>query len=170
MNTTLRTRSAFEIILIDLIALLVVYLVPSLSHVSPFPLHYAEPMRLMAIGVYFVSGNQKNALLLAFTMPLFSMLFTGHPVPLKALLISVELSVNVLLLDLLMGRFRRQGFGVLLGSILLSKTLYYLLKFLFISMSLLSGALFSIPIPVQVTAAIITAALFQLGLAGARKP
>jgi hypothetical protein len=164
-----KSRSLVEIILIDLLTLILLYFIPFLTHVSPFTLYYTEPMRLMALAVFFLTGNHRNGVAIALTLPFFSMLFSGHPIPAKALLISVELSVNIILLHLILDRFNKYGFILILGSIIISKTLYYLLKFIFIKTSLLSGSLFSIPVQIQIITAIITAAVFHVVLAGGRK-
>ncbi|MGY6743327.1 MAG: hypothetical protein ACXIUQ_11370 [Cecembia sp.] len=160
MEATLKKYKKTRIILADILAITAVYLIPSIAHFSPFPLYFAEPMRLIAITVYFLSKNHWNAMVLAFTLPFFSMLFTGHPIPLKAILISVELFLNILFLRIMTKNLNLHLLLALFSSILFSKILYYFLKYALLTTSLMSGSLISIPIYIQLFSSAITAILF----------
>jgi hypothetical protein len=164
MEIVLAPKNRVALLLVDSAAFLMIYLIPIFAHHAPFPLYYAEPMRIVTLAVYFLSRNYPNALFLAFTIPLFSMFCTGHPVPLKALLISTELVLNIALLRLLMQRFRLHHFLATTCSILFAKSSYYILKYLLLSLTLLSGSLVSIPLPVQGFSVLITAAVFSFFL------
>ena len=91
------TRKAVGIGLTDAVALLFVYLVPTLSHLTSLPFYMIDPMRGAVLGALLVSKDWKNGLVLALSLPLFSFAVSGHPVFPKCLLIAAELSVNVLL-------------------------------------------------------------------------
>jgi hypothetical protein len=117
-------------------------------------------MRLVAIAAYFVSRNKSNACILALTLPIFSLVFSGHPTFFKASLISVELFLNMLLLDTLIQNLKWKTFLALVISISVSKIFYYAMKYIFISISLLQGNLISIPIPIQMASVAITASFY----------
>ena len=149
------------ILVSDIIAILVIMFLPAISHIMPFPLYYLDPMRLVLLGVYFVNRNHKNAYLLAIGLPIFSMLYSGHPVFYKAILISFELLVNMVVLHLLFRKGMNIFFAVFL-SIILSKIFYYLFKFAFIEWSLISGKLFSTSLIIQLIIALGLAVVFFL--------
>ena len=88
------TRTNLRSIIFDLFALTFIYLVPTFSHLLSFPLYYIEPMRLMLI-IALVHTTKRNAYLIAFSLPLFSYIISGHPLALKTGLISLELLLNV---------------------------------------------------------------------------
>lgn len=156
--------SVFRLALVDLLAILAIYSLPTISHFFPFPMYFSEPMRIIAIAVYFLSKNRKNSFLLALTLPLFSMMFSGHPIPIKAGLISMELLINIFLLDVFFKRFKWNAFIALSSSILLSKVLYYFSKYIFIKLTFLEGALVSIPIYIQILSLMITSLVFFIFL------
>jgi hypothetical protein len=145
-------------ILTDISALAFIYLVPTISHVINLPVYLIEPMRLMLV-LALVHTNKQNAYLLALTMPLFSMIISGHPVFPKMMLIAIELSVNVFLFYLLTNKMKYM-FPAILLSILFSKMIYYLLKFILIQFAVLNTGLIATPILVQ----LITTVLFSLYL------
>jgi hypothetical protein len=134
-------------ILTDLGALTFIYLVPTISHLISLPVYLIEPMRLMLI-LALVHTNKKNAYLLAITLPLFSLIISGHPVLPKMILIAMELSLNVFLFYALSKRMK-QIFPAILLSIIFSKAIYYILKFSLIQLTVINGDLFTTPILVQ---------------------
>ena len=158
-NFDLRTNMG--IFITDLLAIGVVMFLPAISHLLPFPLFYLDPMRLVLLGVYFLNRNHMNAYVLAIGIPIFSMLYSGHPVFYKAILISFELLVNMVVLHLLFHKRINIFFAVFL-SIILSKMVYYLFKFAFIEWSLISGKLFSTSVMIQIFIALGLSALFFL--------
>lgn len=179
------TRKAVGIGLTDAVALLFVYLVPTLSHLTSLPFYMIDPMRVAVLGALLVSKDWKNGLVLALSLPLFSFAVSGHPVFPKCLLIAAELSVNVLLFVWLSRVFVRSAspssfasspengsavkapasaavVGVAaLVSILLSKALYYGLKALVLSAGLMQTELISTALLVQLAVAL----LISLGFA-----
>ena len=139
-------------ILIDLTALAFIYLVPALSHLMRLPVYLIEPMRLMLV-LAMVHTNRQNSYLLALTMPLFSFIISGHPVFAKMFLIGMELSLNVFLFYLLSRRMKHI-FPAIFASILLSKAIYYLVKFGLIQMAVINTGLVATPLLVQLVMAV----------------
>ncbi len=135
-------------ILTDIGALAFIYLVPAISHLLSLPVYLIEPMRLMLI-LAMVHTGKSNAYLLALTLPLFSLVISGHPVFPKMLLIAFELSMNVFLFYILAKRIK-SVFPAILLSIVISKVLYYALKFLLIQLAVIETGLITTPIMVQV--------------------
>ena len=156
-NEILDAKSSIALILTDVTAVLLILFIPALSHILPFPVYYMDPMRLVLFGAYFVNRNRWNAYALAMALPIFSMLYSGHPIPIKAVLISFELLLNMILLTVFL-RKGTQVFLAVFASIFLSKMAYYFAKYIFIQFTLLSGNLFSTNL--------ITQLLIALGLSG----
>ncbi len=140
-------------ILIDLSALAFIYLVPTLSHLLALPVYLIEPMRLMLV-LALVHTNRQNGYLLALTMPLFSFIISGHPVFAKMVLIAAELSLNVFLFYLLSKRMK-YIFPAIFLSIVLSKAVYYLLKFALIQLAILDTGLVATPLIIQLAMAVV---------------
>jgi len=135
-------------IVFDLIALLAIYLVPTISHLLNFPVYYLEPMRIMLI-LAIVHTTRKNAYLIALTLPLFSMFISAHPSLIKTSLITSELLLNVLLFFFLSERISNKTLSIFF-SIIACKIFYYMFKFLLITSTLMSGDLISTPIYIQI--------------------
>ncbi len=133
--------------LIDLGIILSIYLLPGLTHILPVPLYLIDPMRLLLF-LTLLTTHRMNSLVLAATIPFLSTLFSGHPVFPKSILISAELSLNVMVFHWMMGK---KDSLILAGvfSILSAKVFYYLLKFGFITAGLLGGVLISTPLGYQ---------------------
>lgn len=151
METTFRALSrhiGLKELIIDSAAILLIYFMPSLSHVSQLPLYSVEPMRLILV-VALVHSSRPNAYILALTLPIFSYLISSHPSLLKMGLITIELVTNVYLFGLFRNLIRN-GFVSILLSIVLSKTIYYLLKFSALTFALLEGSLVSTPFSIQI--------------------
>ncbi len=144
--------------LTDAAAVLFVFAVPALSHLTSVPFYLLDPMRMAVLGALLFSKNWKNALVLALALPLFSFAVSGHPVYPKFLLIAAELSVNVLLFAWL-SRKMNAGIAAFV-SILLSKVLYYGLKAAVLSAGLLQADLISTTIWWQLGVAVGLSAAF----------
>jgi len=149
VNTTVLplSISKIRVIVFDLMALLAIYLVPSVSHLFSFPVYYIEPMRIMLI-LAIAHTTRKNAYLIALTLPVFSMLISAHPSLIKTSLITGELILNVWLFFFLSEKLSNKVLGMF-SSIVLSKLIYYLIKFLLINTALMTGNLISTPIYIQ---------------------
>ena len=148
-----------SILLIDVVLLVALYLVPALSHATALPVYLLEPMRVALI-VALLFTNRANTYFIAVTIPLASVLVTGHPEPLKALLMCIEFSILVAAYGLLAQRFRIPAFAALAAAILCGKLVYYMMKAGALSAGWLSGSLVSTPVKFQVALAIGTAAVF----------
>jgi len=149
VNTTVLPLpiSKIRVIVFDLMALLAIYLVPSVSHLFSFPVYYIEPMRIMLI-LAIAHTTRKNAYLIALTLPVFSMLISAHPSLIKTSLITGELILNVWLFFFLSEKLSNKVLGMF-SSIVLSKLIYYLIKYLLINTALMTGNLISTPIYIQ---------------------
>lgn len=156
----LRVVSYKKIILIDIIFVLFIYLVPTISHLTAYPLYLADPMRLSVLGSYLLLRNRNNSLILAMTLPLVSYLISGHPIAIKNLIIAIELFVNVMIVDMFIN-IKLHTFWAVLLSIFISKILYYLLKAGAIYWGLLHTSLVDTDITIQLVVAIIVAYLFN---------
>lgn len=148
-------------ILIDIALLAALYLLPSFSHLTALPLYMFEPMRVALI-VALLFTNRANAFLIAFTLPLASFLLSGHPVPFKALLMGIELTVLVASYGYLSQKLRVPAFAALAAAILIGKLVYYAMKYAALGAGLLGGSLVSTPLQTQVLLALGTAAIFGL--------
>lgn len=71
-------------------------------------------MRCVLLLNLLLTGNKKNAYIMAVTLPLFSFFVGGHPVSAKAILMAAELSANVFLFDMLSGRIKNAAIAVFL--------------------------------------------------------
>jgi hypothetical protein len=157
-TATLFKRTTLVSLLTDISALAFIGFVPAISHLLNVPLYLIEPMRMMLI-LAIVHTGRNNAYLLAITMPLFSWMISGHPVPPKMLLIMLELYLNVYLFHVLLKNMKLFFPAMFLG-IVLSKSIYYLLKFGLIQLSVIGAGLFATPLLIQLA----TALLFSLYL------
>jgi len=135
-------------VLFDIASLAFIYFVPAISHLLSLPVYLIEPMRLMLI-LALVHTTKQNAYIIALSLPLFSFLISAHPVLPKMVLISFELVLNVFLFFALLKKLNNTFLAVLAG-IILSKLVYYVLKFAFIKLTLIDAGLISTPIVIQV--------------------
>jgi hypothetical protein len=128
MNEQILSMPLKREIIFDSAALVFIGLTPAFAHFASLPLFMIEPMRLMLV-LALVHTNRTNAWLLAAILPLFSYLVSGHPEPLKMLVITAELLANTGLFLLLI----RRGiypFLAMFQAILLSKLFCYSLYIL----------------------------------------
>jgi len=117
----------------DFVALVVICLVPALSHLSGVPVYFIEPMRLMIV-VAMLASHKTNAYVLAIVLPLTSFLVSGHPEPLKMAVIMAELTVNAWLFYALIARTGKPFISMLL-SIIGSKLFCYALYLIVFSLA-----------------------------------
>ncbi|HKK11136.1 MAG TPA: hypothetical protein VJ939_09875 [Bacteroidales bacterium] len=148
MNTIAVNRKIPFLLLFNIAAVSLIYMVPAISHALSFPLYLFEPMRLVLI-LALVHTNKQNAYILAATLPFVSFLISGHPLLFKAFLISGELVLNVALFFTFL-RFFQARFTAILASIVVSKMIYYLGKYLLIHFALLETSLISTALWIQV--------------------
>lgn len=134
-------------IFLDVLALIFIYFVPTISHLLSLPIYYIEPMRIVLI-LALTHTTKQNAFILALTLPLFSFLISAHPVLPKMILITFELNLNVYLFFLFAKKLKN-NFTAILLSIIASKLVYYIIKFGLIEFAVLKSGLISTPILIQ---------------------
>ena len=137
-----------RVISFDLLALSVIYLIPTFSHLVGFPIYYLDPMRIMVF-LIIIHTDRKNSSIIAATLPLVSFVTSSHPVLLKSLAMSVELVFNVWLFFKLSELFKNNIMPAAF-SIVLSKGLYYSIKFSLVSTALISSDLITTPLYLQI--------------------
>jgi hypothetical protein len=153
-------KSNIKTYLIDFSLLLMIYFLPVISHLFAFPIYYLDPMRI-ALVVALIHTSKKNAYIIALTLPLFSFLISSHPQIIKSFLLIAELVINLSLFFLLKDKLKNV-FTSLFLSILISKVIYYSLKFALISFALLNDRLFSTPFYYQMISAILLSTYIYL--------
>jgi hypothetical protein len=129
----IRLRTAIT----DFAALFFVGMVPAASHLFNIPIYYIEPMRVMLVFALLFSSRW-NAFALALALPLFSFLVSGHPMPLKMIIIMAELLLNAWLF-LFFYRNAKMPFLSTFGSIIISKVFCYLMYMIFFSVAFLKA-------------------------------
>jgi hypothetical protein len=146
------SRVDYKNIIFDILALTFIYFVPALSHLFNIPIYLVEPMRIMLI-LAMVHTSKRNAFLIALTLPLFSFLISSHPNIFKGLIMTAELVLNVWLFFEISKQVSNQ-FVSMISAIVISKLVYYLMKFGLISFAILESGLISTPIYLQVITSI----------------
>lgn len=162
MKTQTTSFSLPKIFLTDILILTLVYFIPALSHVLPIPVYLLDPMRILLFTGFLLSRNNTNAFILAATIPLISTIATGHPPFYKAILISIELVSNMAIFVLLLKKLHWAPSLLLLISIVASKIIYYALKFLFIKLALIDGALITTDLLIQAATVAFIVLLFWI--------
>lgn len=119
-------------------------------------------MRLFLLAGFFLTKQNGNAYILALSIPLFSSLVTGHPPLFKAILISIELYVNILLFVQLLNRANLHFTLSLFASIIGSKLVYYALKYAFINFGLVEGELITTDLEIQLGTMVFMTLIFSL--------
>lgn len=133
MNHTRTTQKTNPIITIaiDVLAIVIACLIPTITHVFSFPLYKFNPMLLVLLGTLLVVRDRRNAYLLAVVMPLVSCIVVGMPIPVKAICMMVEYSTVIALfclLDKYLGRRMSHASSIALSLIVavaVSKMVYY---------------------------------------------
>lgn len=147
MEKSLSLNGISKSVLYDFIALIFIYFLPALSHLTSLPLYILEPMRI-AVLVAAIHTNKKNTYLIVLTLPLFSFFISSHPVLLKTILMTGELMINVFLFYLILERIRNPFLALFIG-IITAKFFYYVSKYVFLSFNLIQGDLVSTPLLFQ---------------------
>ena len=139
MQNNILSLSLPKVILCDSICLALFLYLPALSHYSSVPLYRFEPMRIMLLINLLLLGNKKNSYFLAFILPFFSFIVSGHPLLPKAIIMSLELLINVFLFFFFFTKVNAAA--SLFVSIIASKGVFYILKFLLVSLGFLNISL-----------------------------
>lgn len=134
MDATINTSGTFRYstVITDIAALVFVGLVPAASHMFKIPVYYIEPMRVMLV-LALLYSSKWNAYALAFVLPLFSYLVSGHPAFVKMMIITAELVLNAWLF-LYFYQKTKKPFLSAFGSIIISKVFCYAMYLLVFSM------------------------------------
>ena len=159
VDRVLNPSSAWKTIIVDVCILSFVYFIPTLSHLTAIPFYYFEPMRIALFVSILFLRDRNNAYILAITLPLFSYLVAGHPVVVKNAIMAIELFVNVLILCRLLDR-KISCFLSCFLAILVSKLIYYGLKYTAISVGWLNSGLIDTSVFVQISIAFLLSLLF----------
>ena len=133
-TTTIPSKSfRYNAVITDIAALVFVGLVPAASHLFKIPIYYIEPMRIMLV-LALLYSSRWNAYALAIVLPLFSFMVSGHPAPIKMMIIMAELLVNAWLF---LYFYKKSGkpFLSAFGSIIISKVLCYSMYLIVFSMA-----------------------------------
>ena len=158
--------SRTKTILFDVLAILFIYFVPVISHLTALPIYYFEPMRILLI-LALIHTSKSNAIILALTIPAFSFAVSAHPSLIKTGLITLELFLNVIFFFWFTTVIKERFVNIAL-SIIASKIIYYLLKYVLISTALLGTGLISTPLYFQITV-ILLLTIYVLGFDKLRK-
>ena len=148
INKVVTTTRVWKTLILDTFLLVFIYFIPTLSHAFSVPLYQFEPMRIALFVSIMLLRNRNNAYILAVTLPLFSFLVAGHPVAVKNFIMGMELLVNVFLFCKLIDK-KINPFWSCFLSVIISKILYYLLKFTAINTGLLATQLIDTPLYIQ---------------------
>jgi hypothetical protein len=135
MPSSIRVRDLFKALFIDIAALAFVLFTPEIGESIHLPFYMIEPMRLMII-LSVAHSFPANSYLLALTLSLFSWAVSGHPEFFKMLVMTAELTANVLLFYYLRRKFKSVFLSMII-SIVVSKVLCYTLYLMFFSMMFL---------------------------------
>jgi len=129
---SIRTEDIRKGLILDIIALAVVFFTPAIAHLIRIPFYMIEPMRLMVM-LSIAHSTRINSLILALILPVFSWAVSGHPQVFKMLIITGEMAFNVVLYYYLV-RKNDSVFLSMIISIFTSKIMCYILYLVFFSM------------------------------------
>jgi hypothetical protein len=147
MKSKITLKLSISIIL-DILAVLFIIFLGDISKFIGYPLYILDPMRMMVI-LAIAFTPRWNGWLLAILLPFVSYYMGAHPHIIKTSLMAGELLINIWLFWLLYDKIKMSLLAILL-SIMFSKSVYYLLKYVCLQQEWLSGDLISTPLNVQV--------------------
>ncbi len=146
---------------VDAFVLASVYFMPILAHSFEIPVYLFEPMRMALFMSIFFLNSRNNAYFLALCLPLFSFIVTGHPVVIKNIIMAMELLVNVYVLFKFLD-LKINPFACSLMSIVISKSIYYALKYIAVGFGFMNTAIIGTSVVIQVMVALVLSVLFWL--------
>ena len=135
-------------LLLDIIAVVFIIFLGDISRFIGYPVYILDPMRMMVI-LAIAFTPRWNGWILALLLPLVSYFLGAHPTIIKTSLMMAELLLNVWLFWFLLDKTKMSLLAILL-SIVFSKVVYYLFKYLCIQLGWLSGELVATPLDIQV--------------------
>jgi len=120
------------------------------SHSIGLPFYKLNPMHWV---IYFTILFRKPSLgaliVLAFALPFTSNLLTGHPLFIKSVIMGVELSIYVVVFNVMINYFTVRPVSAYVISQIAGHIVYYGLKYIMINTGLLESALISSSIITQ---------------------
>ena len=146
MKNTITLKISATLFL-DAIAVVLIIFMGDISRFIGYPVYVLDPMRMMII-LAFAFTPRWNSWILALLLPFVSYYIGSHPVITKTTLMAFELLLNVWLFWFLLDKTKISLLAILI-SIVFSKAVYYLLKFLCIQIGWLSGSVIATPLDVQ---------------------
>ncbi|KWW31204.1 MAG: hypothetical protein AUK63_477 [bacterium P3] len=127
--TFIRPRTA----VVDLALIAAALLIPTLSHLTAWPVYRLNPMLLILLCGMLLTDSRRNSLMLAVALPMVSSVVVGMPAFGKAICMAAELATTASLYSQLPRRRRWPAvWGGMALSILCGKGVYYLLKGIFL--------------------------------------
>ena len=142
-ETLINSNKILKYLIYDILIITILLTIPIYSHWVGFPLYLFDPMRI-SLFCLIIMTSERNTYLFAFSLPFISSFITGHPIFPKNIIISIELLSNVFIFYGLTKKKLNIIF-VIITSIIVSKSLYYLLKYLLINLGLIDMELVSTP-------------------------
>jgi hypothetical protein len=162
LETTINPSGTFRYstAITDIAAMVFVGIVPAASHLFKIPVYYIEPMRIMMVLALLFTSRQ-NAYLLALVLPVFSFLVSGHPAPLKMIIITTELVLNIWLFFLFYWN-TKMAFLSMFGSIILSKLFCYAMYLVLFSMTFVKAEAATTFLIAQIILTLVLSCIFWL--------
>ena len=142
-------KTIVEYIYFDLLLFISIYFLPSLSHNFAFPIYYIDPMRI-AMVLCICHTKKINTIFIVISLPIFSFALSSHPFGIKAILISSELMINIIIYYWLNKKIQYQFISMIIG-LLISKIFYYSIKYSLLSYNIIYGSFISTPVSYQLT-------------------
>jgi len=137
----IKNELKFSRLLTDIFIVTGILVLPIISHGLSIPFYLFEPMRLAVVYILFFDSKY-HAYRLAIMLPILSYTLSGHPLLFKALLISIELCIQVFTINYLKKIIIILPL-TLSASIFISKLSYYFLKWFFIQFNFINTTLIS---------------------------
>ncbi|MDY5969583.1 MAG: hypothetical protein SPJ13_06190 [Bacteroidales bacterium] len=128
-------RFNWKIVSADLLLVGAACLIPAVSHITALPLYKVDPMRWLLLAGILLSARRGNGYVLAAALPLVACMVSGMPTPVKAFIMALELGANVALFHILEKKV--PVLPAMLLAILGAKMVYYLLKWIVLSPTVL---------------------------------
>ena len=167
MKSSITLKLSASMVL-DILAVLFIIFLGDISRLIGYPVYILDPMRMMVI-LAIAFTPRWNGWVLALLLPFISYYLGGHPHLLKTCLMATELLLNVWLFWFLFSKIKMSLISILL-SIIFSKAVYYLLKYICIQQGWISGDLVSTPLDIQVITTIIFSAFIFIVFLFKAKP
>lgn len=153
-NNTTKTRSLWQLALLDAALLTAACLIPAASHLTQVRLFLFNPMMALLLAGMLLGRDWRNALVLAVLMPAVSCLLVGMPVAAKAVCMAAQFATVAGVFGLLQRKWA--ALPSVLVALVAGTAVYYGLKLM------LLGEVFSANSLVLAIASVLWALLFAL--------